>query len=182
MNVSMALDRLREEIRGFGAVSYLLTVNGEGRPHAVSVTASWLEDELVMTVGSKTAAYARARPLVSLLWPAPVPGAYSLCVDGTATVSGDGEVASPAPPLPGRSSRNWTAPAWPPATTGWARQPLARMVRNLPYSSSAGGLPVASRRRVSSTSRAICALSASGVGYLTSSRRRATKATRTRSL
>ena len=33
---------------------------------------------------------------MSLLWPAAVPGGYSLFVDGTATVSGDGEQASVA--------------------------------------------------------------------------------------
>jgi hypothetical protein len=94
MSVPVALDRLREEMRGFGTVSYLLTVDPEGRPHAVSITASWLDDALIMTVGSKTAAYARARPLVSVMWPAAVPGGYSLFVDGTATVSHDGQQVS----------------------------------------------------------------------------------------
>lgn len=94
MSVPVALDRLRNEMSGFGAVAYLLTVNPEGRPHAVSVTTSWIEDELNMGVGSRTAEYAGARPLVSVMWPAAVPGGYALFVDGTATVSREGDRTS----------------------------------------------------------------------------------------
>lgn len=94
MSVPVALDRLRSEIGDLGAVAYLLTVNPEGRAHAVSVTPSWLDDELTMTVGSRTAAYAQARPLVSVMWPAVAPGGYTLFVDGTATVSRDGDQTS----------------------------------------------------------------------------------------
>jgi hypothetical protein len=90
VSVPVALDRLRDEIAGFGSAPYLLTVSGDGRPHCVAVAIEWQGDELAMGAGNRTRANAMARRSVSLLWPANGPGGYSLIVDGTVTSSGRG--------------------------------------------------------------------------------------------
>jgi hypothetical protein len=90
MSISVALDALRDEIGRAGAVTYLLTVNDNGRPHAVAVAVEWDGDELAMRVGRRSAATAAPRPEVSLLWPPAQPGGYSLIVDGEAH-GADGE-------------------------------------------------------------------------------------------
>jgi hypothetical protein len=84
MSVAVGLDRLRQELDRFGSHAFALTVSDDGSPHAVAVSASWDDGTLVAPVGSRTAANARARPAVSLLWPAPDADGFSLIVDGTA--------------------------------------------------------------------------------------------------
>jgi hypothetical protein len=88
MSVVVDLARLREEISRFDSVGYILTVSGDGRPHAVAVSLGWEGDALTAGVGSTTARNASERPSVSLLWPPAERGGYSLIVDGTAHVTG----------------------------------------------------------------------------------------------
>lgn len=92
MSVSVELERLQQEMVAYGSRPYLLTVTGQHRPHAVSVSVGWDGDVIVMSVGSRTAANVGERPEVTLLWPPPEPGGYTLIVDGeaTATSAGDG--------------------------------------------------------------------------------------------
>jgi Pyridoxamine 5'-phosphate oxidase len=94
MSIPVSLERLRDEIRGFGAAPYLLTVSDDGRPHCVSVAIDWQGDDIVIGAGNRTTANAAARPSVSLLWAPKSSGGYSLIVDGTVTStsgSGDGD-------------------------------------------------------------------------------------------
>jgi hypothetical protein len=84
MSVAVGLDRLREELDRLGSHAFALTVSDDGSPHAVAVSVSWDDGALAASVGSRTAANARARPAVSLLWPAPDAEGFSLIVDGTA--------------------------------------------------------------------------------------------------
>ena len=91
MSIPVALERLHAEIRRYGPAPYLLTVSGDGRPHAVATAVIWVGDALVATVGRRTASNAAERPLVSLLWPPTEAGGYSLIVDGTAALQGAGE-------------------------------------------------------------------------------------------
>lgn len=92
MSVPVALDALRQKVADHGAVAFLLTVAGDGRPHVVSVQVAWDGDDLVAPAGRSTAGNAAARPDVSLLWgPATADAHYSLIVDGQAAVrAGDG--------------------------------------------------------------------------------------------
>lgn len=90
MTIPVSLDRLREEISGHRVSPYLLTVNDEGRPHSVAVVVDWDGDALAVSVGDRTAANVRQRPLVTLLWPPNEAGEYSLIVDGTAVLPEDG--------------------------------------------------------------------------------------------
>jgi hypothetical protein len=86
VSVPVALDRLREEVARYGVHPFILTVSDSGRPHAVAATMAWDGDELIGGCGRSTAAFAGARPDISLLWPPLEPDGYSLIVDGTAKV------------------------------------------------------------------------------------------------
>lgn len=117
MTIPVSLDRLRDEISGHHVSPFLLTVNDEGRPHCVAVNVDWNGDELAVSVGDRTAANVRQRPLVTLLWPPNEAGEYALIVDGSAALTDrDGaDVASITPtkavlhrpattPIPGHSA------------------------------------------------------------------------------
>lgn len=84
MSIAVGLDRLREEVDRLGSHAFALTVSDDGSPHAVAVSVTWDDGGLAASVGSRTAANARARPAVSLLWAAPDAAGFSLIVDGTA--------------------------------------------------------------------------------------------------
>jgi hypothetical protein len=86
VSVPVELERLPAETDRYGPFPYVLTVSADGRPHAVSVAVSWRGATLAAEVGACTAANAAGRPDVSLLWPPPERGGYSLIVDGTAEV------------------------------------------------------------------------------------------------
>jgi hypothetical protein len=85
MSVAVDLAGLSERIAEFGPAAFLVTVGDEG-PHVVSVQPREGETALLMAAGRSTRANIAARPAVTLLWPAPPGGAYSLLVDGTAAV------------------------------------------------------------------------------------------------
>lgn len=89
----MSLDRLREEAARFGQTPYLLTVGDDHRAHATAVTVEWHDDELMMSVGARSARNAAARPEVSLLWPPFEAGGYSLISDGVVRDVGDERLA-----------------------------------------------------------------------------------------
>lgn len=112
----MALERLGAEIAQRRVPPYLLTVNPDGRPHAVATGVTGDGHLLRVAAGLRTCRNITDRPLVSLVWPPDEPGGYSLIVDGDAQVeerAGDGEVTvavevtsavlhRPGPPLDGR--------------------------------------------------------------------------------
>ena len=90
MNVDV-LHRLGEAIAERGPGAYVLTVSNDDRPHAVYLSVAWSNGRLVADVGNTTAANAKARPEISLLFPVRAAGDYSFFVDGRAIVeSGDG--------------------------------------------------------------------------------------------
>ncbi len=90
MNVDV-LQQLGNAIAERGPGAYVLTVSNDGRPHAVYLNVVWSNGRLVADVGNTTAANAKARPEVSLLFPVRTASDYSFFVDGRATVeSGDG--------------------------------------------------------------------------------------------
>jgi hypothetical protein len=93
MSIPVTLEKLRVEAERYGATPYLLTVSDDGRPHSVSVAASWREGSFVAKTGKRTAMNVASRRLVSLLWAPIEPGGYSLIVDGDASVEGAGDDA-----------------------------------------------------------------------------------------
>lgn len=90
MSVVVELSALAEHLEGFGSVAYLVTVDGGGRPHVVSVSPELDGDRLLAGAGRRTAANLHERPCCTLLWPGPPGTGYSLLVDGEAEVLGDG--------------------------------------------------------------------------------------------
>ena len=90
MSVPVSLERLGEEVTRFGLWPYLVTVSGDGRPHAVSAPVTWDGTVFVGAPGRHSRANAADRPsAVTLLWPPYEPGGYSLIVDGSAAVNAD---------------------------------------------------------------------------------------------
>ena len=93
----MELEALAGAIESYGPTALLITINQDDRPHSVAVEVTWdgRGGRLRMGAGSRTAANVGRRPGVSLVWPALVPGSYSLIVDGMATVAGGELVVTP---------------------------------------------------------------------------------------
>lgn len=96
MSVPVELGALAEQVSLNGPQALLLTVNEDDRPHAVAVEVVWDAGRLRTGAGSRTAANIARRPGVSILWPCLEPGAYSLIVDGDATVEDSEVVVEPA--------------------------------------------------------------------------------------
>ena len=127
MSIPVALERLYAEAERFGAAPYLLTVAGDGRPHAVAVAVSWEGAALHAQLGKRSAANIAERPLVSLLWPPAEAGGYSLIVDATASVEGSGdELRARIVPTRGVLHRPARGPAKPDSTCGADCVPLLR--------------------------------------------------------
>ena len=94
MSVKVELDKVQEQVAACGSCAYLLTVTDDGRPHAVSLTVEWVDDELVGgDLGHRTAGNAGRSPEVSILWPESGREGYALIIDGTAQVEPDGDRA-----------------------------------------------------------------------------------------
>jgi hypothetical protein len=90
VSVEVTLDRLREECERRGSHAFVLTVSDGGRPHVTATTVRWEADELVVSVGSRTARNATERPDVALLWPVADADGFSLIVDGSSGASPEG--------------------------------------------------------------------------------------------
>jgi hypothetical protein len=83
-----SLDQLRTEISGFPSEPYLLTVTATNRPHCGTVTVEWDAAGLHLLVSPPNSwpeSEANEYRQVSLLWPPPKPGGYSLIIDGAAS-------------------------------------------------------------------------------------------------
>jgi hypothetical protein len=88
MSVPVPVEQLQEAVAEYGTAAFLLTGGEDGRPKIASVEVSFVDDAIVVTAGGGSAANALARPLVTLFWPPPSPGGYSLIVDARAEVAG----------------------------------------------------------------------------------------------
>lgn len=77
--------------------AYLITVDDDYRAHTVTVEPRLCGATLdVGLIGGRTRNNLARRADVTLLWPPPAPGGYSLIVDGTAEVSDPGDPADEA--------------------------------------------------------------------------------------
>lgn len=95
MSIRVDLGELAATLGDF-SYAYLLTVNDDGRAHAVAVTPTIDGATLrVGELGRRTTANAVARPSISLVYPPAEVGGYSLIVDGDATLDGDDIVVTP---------------------------------------------------------------------------------------
>jgi hypothetical protein len=94
MSIQVELDKVREQVAACRSCAYLLTVTGDGRPHAVSLRPEWQGDELVVRPGQRTTGNAERSPDVSLLWPVSGRDGFALFVNGLAEVRTDGGSAA----------------------------------------------------------------------------------------
>lgn len=92
-NVDFA--RLAEKLVGYD-YAYLITVDAENRPHPVPVLPTLDGDTVhIGALGGRRSRANLARSSdVTVMWPPPAPGGYTVIVDGTAEVSDAGELAS----------------------------------------------------------------------------------------
>lgn len=95
MSVKVDLTELAGQLDSYG-FAYLMTVSDELRAHVVAVRPVLAEGRLeVEGLGRGTRGNLVARPNISLVWPPPEPGGYSLIVDGVAEVTEAGAVVVP---------------------------------------------------------------------------------------
>lgn len=92
-NVDFA--RLAEKLVGYD-YAYLITVDDQNRPHPVPVMPKLDGDTVhIGALGGRRSRRNLARSNdVTVMWPPPAPGGYTVIVDGTADVSDAGELAS----------------------------------------------------------------------------------------
>jgi hypothetical protein len=88
MSVPVPVEQLQEAVGEYGTAAFLLTTGADGRAKVASVEVAFADDAIEVEVGTGSAANAADRPLVTLLWPPPTLGGYSLIVDAGAAVEG----------------------------------------------------------------------------------------------
>lgn len=92
MSIQIELSALADTMARY-RFAYLLTVGGEGPPHALAVTPAVDGDVLTVdSVGRRTLDNLRARPGVTLVWPPESVDEYSLIVDGQAATNNEQSV------------------------------------------------------------------------------------------
>jgi hypothetical protein len=89
--VPVSIEELGRQVAHFGTWPYIITVAGDGRPHAVSIEVAWVDSSFTAAGGRSTSRNAAAHPnAVTLLWAPFEPGGYSLIVDVQAATADDG--------------------------------------------------------------------------------------------
>lgn len=89
MSIPVELSGLAEALERY-RFAYLMTAGAIGAPHAVAVTPTLLNGELVIEgTGNRTRANAQERSSVGMVWPPVEEGGYSLIVDGEARMDGE---------------------------------------------------------------------------------------------
>ncbi|MGH2717005.1 MAG: hypothetical protein ACRDJU_00275 [Actinomycetota bacterium] len=86
MSVPVAIKDLPQFVARYGPNPYLLTVGADSTPRATSVSVAWSGELLMAGAGRRTAQNLKGNAVVTLLWPPPVPGDYTLIVDGLGEV------------------------------------------------------------------------------------------------
>lgn len=94
MSIIVPIDELAEALAPY-PWGYLLTVGEAQRTHALAVPTDFRDGALHLRGGRSSLANAAAEPQVTMVFPHPAPGGYSLIVDGVA--SSDGEALAIAP-------------------------------------------------------------------------------------
>jgi len=74
---------------------YLVTVGDDQRAHSLAVPTDFRDGVLHAAAGRSTRANVSARPSITMAFPHPRPGEYSLIVDGNAVADDAGVVFTP---------------------------------------------------------------------------------------
>ena len=113
MSIPVALPELGQAMARY-RFAYLLTSPGQGAPHATATAVTLAGGMLhIAGVGRRTRANAEREPAVALVWPPQAADEYSLIVDGTAAIEGEGLRITPT-----RAVLHRSAPAPQPAAPG----------------------------------------------------------------
>lgn len=83
MSVPVDVETLAARLEEFGPGAFLITAASGGRPHVVSITATFVDGELVCTAGATSRANLISSETATLLWPGRPSDDYALIVDGT---------------------------------------------------------------------------------------------------
>ena len=86
MSSPALLTRLEAAARERGPLAYIVTVGEDGAPHVVQADVQVSGEQAVALVGPRTAANARARARVSLLFPSRHDDDRNLIIDGVVAV------------------------------------------------------------------------------------------------
>jgi hypothetical protein len=78
------------------AWGYLTTVGDDQRSHSLAVPTVFRDGVFVIDPGKSARRNVASRPLVSLVFPHPAPGGFSLIIDGEAELQGDTLVVRPS--------------------------------------------------------------------------------------
>ncbi len=88
MSIPVPLDELEAQLVAY-PWGYLITVSDTQRAHSLAVPTKFVDGVLIADAGRGTRSFAEARPNVTMAFPSPTPGDYSLIVDGDASIDGD---------------------------------------------------------------------------------------------
>jgi hypothetical protein len=88
MSIAVALDELRRRVDEYGPHPFLVTADGSGGTHVVSVAVRFDGEQFSLSAGRTTLANIDASATATLLWPGS-DGRYCLIVDGEAHHHGD---------------------------------------------------------------------------------------------
>lgn len=96
MSIPVALPDLAQTAARY-RFAYLLASGGDGAPRAIAIAPQVAADGAltIAHVGQRTRANIAAHAAVGLVWPPLEAGAYSLIVDGSAQVVGEGVRITP---------------------------------------------------------------------------------------
>ncbi|MDP2290317.1 MAG: pyridoxamine 5'-phosphate oxidase family protein [Actinomycetota bacterium] len=94
MSVVVTIDDLPNALGDY-PWGYLVTVSDDLRAHTLAVPTDWRAGALHASAGRSSRANIAARPNVTMVFPHPQPGGYSLIVDGAAAVVNDEVVLTP---------------------------------------------------------------------------------------
>ncbi len=102
-------EELPERLAEYGNAAFVVTVGATGAPKVVQVPVVWDGEAIRCTPGGGTLANLASPAPVTLVFPAPVDGGFSMILDGEGTPDGEVAVVSltggvlhrPAPEQPG---------------------------------------------------------------------------------
>ncbi|MEQ1701260.1 MAG: pyridoxamine 5'-phosphate oxidase family protein [Ilumatobacteraceae bacterium] len=88
MSIIVPIEELAEALAPY-PWGYLLTVGETRRSHALAVPTDFRDGALHLRGGRSSLSNAATEPQVTMVFPHPAPGGFSLIVDGIAQVDGD---------------------------------------------------------------------------------------------
>lgn len=95
MSIAVPLDELASTLAAY-PWGYLVTVGDDSRARSLAVPTEWRDGVLHMDAGRGTRANATARTDVTMVFPHPDAGGYSLIIDGDAQVRDERIVFTPS--------------------------------------------------------------------------------------